>query len=226
MDTPASAPAEDLLRSMRLLAARGLNVGAAGNASVRTRGGLLITPSAVPVERLSTTAMVLLDADGTVLEPSGGRPSSEWRMHRDIYAARPEVGAVVHTHSPHATGVACARRDLPPFHYMVARLGGSDVRCARYATFGTQALSDAAIEALVGRRACLLANHGQVALGGDLEEALATAFELESLAQQFLLALAAGDPVLLSAAEMGEALERFGGYRPGLIDTGGPAAGN
>jgi L-fuculose-phosphate aldolase len=213
-----TTPALALLQAMRLLGERGLNVGAAGNASVRAAEGLLITPSAVPVERLAPGLMVRLGAQGEVLAPAGVRPSSEWRLHRDIYAARPEVGAIVHTHSPAATGIACARRDIPPFHYMVARLGGSDVRCGRYATFGTQALSDAAVAALAGRRACLLANHGQVALGRDLTEALATALELEALAEHYLLALAAGGPVLLSAAEMEEALARFADYRPGLIE--------
>jgi L-fuculose-phosphate aldolase len=216
-----TTPALALLQAMRLLGERGLNVGAAGNASVRAAEGLLITPSAVPVEQLSPGLMVRLGAQGEVLTPAGGRPSSEWRLHRDIYAARPEVGAIVHTHSPAATGIACARRDIPPFHYMVARLGGSDVRCGRYATFGTQALSDAAVAALAGRRACLLANHGQVALGRDLTEALATALELEALAEHYLLALAAGGAVLLSAAEMEEALARFADYRPGLIEPAG-----
>jgi len=211
------AAAEELLRSMRILVERGLNVGAAGNASIRIPDGLLVTPSAVPAERLAPELMVHLDQQGEVLAPLGGRPSSEWRMHRDIYAARPEVGAIVHTHSPAATGVACTRQDIPAFHYMVARLGGSDVRCGSYATFGTQALSDAALAALAGRRACLLANHGQVALGRDLPEALATALELEALAQHFLFALAAGGPVLLTAAEMAEALARFTDYRPGLL---------
>jgi L-fuculose-phosphate aldolase len=211
--------AESLLQAMRVLGERGLNVGAAGNASVRCGEGLLITPSAVPAERLTAAAMVQLDGDGTVVEPAGARPSSEWRMHRDIYLARPEVGAIVHTHSPCATGLACARREIPPFHYMVARLGGGNVRCSAYATFGTQALSDAALVALAGRRGCLLANHGQIALGRDLEEALATALEIETLAQHFLHALAAGGPVLLSADEMQEAIERFASYRPGLIEA-------
>jgi L-fuculose-phosphate aldolase len=213
--------AQALLQAMQVLGERGLNVGAAGNASVRLADGLLITPSAVPAERLTAAAMVRLDADGVVIGAATCQPSSEWRMHRDIYRARPEVGAVVHTHSPCATGVACARRDIPPFHYMVARIGGRDVRCSRYATFGTQALSDAAVEALLGRRACLLANHGQIAIGRDLAEALATALEVEALAQQFLHALTAGGPVLLTEAEMHEALERFRSYRPGLIAADG-----
>lgn len=207
--------ASALVSTMQMLAERGLNTGAAGNASVRLDHGLLITPSAVPAAQLTSTAMVELDWSGS---PRGTlRPSSEWQLHRDIYRARPEVGAVVHTHSPYATAVACTRRSIPPFHYMVARLGGPDVRCGDYATFGTAALSAMTVAALEGRRGCLLANHGQVAVGRDLDEALATALELETLAQHYLLAVAAGGPVLLTPVEMDAALERFKDYRPGLV---------
>ena len=160
--------------------------------------------------RLAPATLVSLDAAGEALSP--GRPSSEWRIHRDIYAARAEVAAIVHTHSPHATALACLRRDLPAFHYMVAIAGGSDVRCAPYALFGTEALSAAALEALDDRKACLLANHGLIALGADLEEAVAIAEEIEALCGQFLAACETGEPVLLTRDEMAAVIARFESY--------------
>jgi L-fuculose-phosphate aldolase len=153
-----------------------------------------------------------LDGEGRYPNP---RPSSEWRFHRDIYAACPQARAVVHAHSPFAVALACLRRDIPPFHYMVAMAGGKDIRCAAYATFGTQALSDAIIAALQGRRACLMANHGLVAWGTTLDRALALAMEVEALCGQYLRACQAGAPVLLTDAEMAEVQERFKGYGAG-----------
>ncbi len=144
----------------------------------------------------------------------GLEPSSEWRFHRDIYAVRPEFAAIVHTHSPHATALACHGRGIPAFHYMVAVAGGADIRCAPYATFGTQALSDYAVAALAGRRACLLAHHGVVACGQSLDQALALAIEVEHLARVYLAALALGEPPRLDAAEMERVLERFQHYGP------------
>lgn len=189
----------------------GLNRGTSGNLSVRVPGGLLVTPTGIPYERLRATEVVLLDADGTPA-PGQLRPSSEWRFHRDVLAARPDVAAIVHTHSPHATALACLGEDLPAFHYMVAAAGGADVRCAAYATFGTQALSDAVLAALTDRRACLMANHGALAVGADLDGALALAHEVEALCQQYLLARAAGRPTLLDAAEMRNVAARFADY--------------
>lgn len=201
-----------LAQAARATQALGLNPGTAGNLSVRVRGGLLVTPSAVPYDALTPARMVYLDADGHPA-PGQSRPSSEWRFHHDILAARPDVHAIVHTHSPHATALACLREDLPAFHYMVAAAGGDSVRCAPYATFGTQALSDAVLEALCDRRACLLANHGVIALGDNLAGALALALEVEALCQQYLLARTAGAPVLLDAAEMQRVQRRFVDYR-------------
>jgi ribulose-5-phosphate 4-epimerase/fuculose-1-phosphate aldolase len=164
--------------------AAGINANRAGNVSVRCmRGatpGLLITPTGVAYDQLAPDDLVFLRlTDGRPL----GRlaPSSEWRFHRDILRQRPEFGAIVHTHSPAATALACHGRGLPAFHYMVAVAGGHDVRCAPYATFGTQALSDHAVAALAGRRACLLAHHGVIACGATLEAALALAVEIEHL---------------------------------------------
>jgi len=188
----------------------GLNQGSSGNVSVRSHAGFLITPSGQAMAALTAADMVAMGMDGAVLE--AGRPSSEWRFHRDIYAAFPEAAAVVHAHSPFAVALACLRRDIPPFHYMVAMAGGMDIRCAAYATFGTQALSDAVLAALQDRRACLMANHGLLAWGRNLPAALALAQEVEALCGQYLRACQVGEPVLLSEAEMREVLEKFKDY--------------
>ncbi len=190
--------------------ATGLNQGTSGNVSARSPEGFLITPSGRDMTQLGATDMVPLDMEGRA--PEGLRPSSEWRFHRDIYAAFAEAGAIVHAHSPFAVALACLRRDIPPFHYMVAMAGGADIRCARYATFGTQALSEAVLEALRDRRACLMANHGLVAWGRSLPGALALALEVEALCGQYLRCLQAGEPVLLNDAEMAEVLEKFKDY--------------
>lgn len=191
--------------------ALGINQGSAGNISVRVEGGLLITPSGMPYDRLAPDDIVFMAPDGAV-PPGQKNPSSEWRFHLDILNARGEAGAVVHTHAMFATTLACLHREIPAFHYMVAVAGGDSIRCAPYATFGTQALSDHALEALLGRRACLLANHGMIALGATLPKALALAVEVETLAAQYWRALQAGEPVLLSANEMEHVLEKFQTY--------------
>jgi L-fuculose-phosphate aldolase len=162
-------------------------------------------------EAMKPEDIVFMTADGSV-PPGQPKPSSEWRFHRDILGARPEIGAVVHTHANFATSLACLGRDIPAFHYMVAVAGGDSIRCAPYATFGTQALSDHALRALEDRRACLLANHGMIALGDSLEKALALAVEVETLAAQYWRALQLGDPILLSADEMQRVLEKFKSY--------------
>ncbi len=211
----------------------GLNRGKSGNASLRWhRGaaeGMLITPSGLPYARtdIDDIAWVALEQDrgaaddDTTLSPPSrfdGRraPSSEWRMHRDLYLSQPEAGAVVHVHSPFATSLACLPRiqkeGIPAFHYMIAVAGGSDIRCAAYATFGSQRLSQAAMAALGGRRACLLANHGQIAFGVDLEAALALALEVENLSQQYWQALQIGEPAILDEAEMARVMRAFARY--------------
>jgi L-fuculose-phosphate aldolase len=141
-----------------------------------------------------------------------GKPSSEWHFHLDLLKNRPELNAIVHTHSPHATALACLREDLPAFHYMIAIAGGDSVRCAPYALFGTEALSAHAVNAMKDRKACLLANHGLIAAGRDLDEAMAVATEIESLCQQYLLARQTGQPVLLSSEEMLAVIDRFRSY--------------
>jgi L-fuculose-phosphate aldolase len=206
---------EIALRSQMVAAARqlsdlGLNRGATGNVSARNGGHWLVTPSGVPADELSAEVMVTMGFDGLVL--GAGKPSSEWRFHRDILLARPEVGGIVHTHSRYATVLACLHREIPAFHYMIAMAGGDSIRCAPYALFGTQTLSDHAVKALTGRRACLLGNHGMIALGADLADALALAVEVESLCEQYWSALQLGQPQLLSAEQMAEVIEKFKGY--------------
>lgn len=204
-----------LLRVMRGSVQLGLNTGSAGNAGVRLGGGLLVTPTGIAPADLKPADMVALDFSGKVRRRGRAplrKPSSEWRFHADILKERPEFGAVFHAHPPHATALACLRKPIPAFHYMVAVAGGADIRCAAYATFGTSELSRNALRALDGRAACLLANHGLIACGADPDGALALAGEVETLARQYLLALSAGTPRILPAAEMRRVLKRFRTY--------------
>lgn len=201
-----------VIDTARAMSAAGLNHGTSGNVSARHGDGFLITPSGVPNEALRVGDIVAMSADGTA--PPGARPSSEWRFHRDIYAARPEVGAIVHAHPTYATAFAICREDLPAAHYMIAAAGGPTIRCSAYATFGTQALSDAALAALDGRLACLLANHGLIALGPTLARALWLAVEVEVLARQYAVARTLGTPVILGDDEIAVNVEKFRGYGP------------
>lgn len=189
----------------------GINQGTSGNVSARVAGGLLITPSGVPYEILEATDVVAMDLSG---RPAAGsrRPSSEWRFHLDLYRAREDIHAIVHAHPRHCTALACHGIGIPAFHYMVAAAGGRDIRCAAYATFGTQALSDAVVEAMVDRRACLLGNHGMIAAGRSLDRALALAVEVESLAAQYIAARILGEPRHLDEMEMNRVLEKFRDY--------------
>lgn len=188
----------------------GLNVGTAGNASVRAGKGYLITPTGMDYACLKPADVVTMDFDGGA---KGRRaPSSEWPFHGDILAKRAEFGAVLHAHPPHATALACLGKPIPAFHYMVAVAGGADIRCAPYATFGTKALSRHALKALEDRRACLLANHGMIACGRDLDAAFALAVEVENLARQYVLALSAGKPRILPPREMTKVIALFKDY--------------
>ena len=199
-----------VIATARQMNALGINRGKSGNVSVRIDGGFLVTPSGLPYAETSPNDIVAVDEDGVA---TGSRaPSSEWRFHRDIYAARGEARAIVHTHSPFATTLACLDRGIPPFHYMIAVAGGTDIRCAPYATFGTQTLSDHAVRALDGRNACLLAHHGMIAIGQALPATLALAVEVETLAEMYWRALQIGEPELLDDEEMARVLERFKGY--------------
>jgi L-fuculose-phosphate aldolase len=203
-----------LIETACRMAPANLNRGSAGNLSVRTRenglGGYLITPSGMDYEVLVPEDIVFMRLDGT---PDGRRkPSSEWRFHHDIYAARPDAGAILHAHSPFATSLACLRRDIPPFHYMIARFGGDTIRCADYATFGSQALSDNALTALRDRCACLLANHGLLVFGKTLAQLFALAVEFEALCEQYWRACQLGQPVLLDPDEMATVQAKFASY--------------
>ena len=199
-----------MVAAARQLSSQGLNRGATGNISVRCGAAFLVTPSGVPAEDLTPEAMVAMDFSGANLGP--GKPSSEWRFHRDILAARPEIGAVVHTHARFATALACLQRELPAFHYMIAVAGGDSIRCTPYAIFGSQELSDLALQALEDRKTCLLGNHGMIALGVDLADALAIAVEVESLCEQYWTALQLGQPNILTASQMQAVLQKFKGY--------------
>ena len=211
-DTTISAR-HSLINTARTMAARGLAAGTSGNVSMRVEGGVLITPSAVPYDELTQDMIPLLYPDGRF--EGAFRPSSEWRFHLDIYLARPEVGGVVHHHAPYTTALSMARREIPACHYMIARFGGAPIRCADYALFGTADLSTKVLQALEGRTACLMANHGGLATGRDAASALAAATELEVLAQQYLLSLQAGGPTLLSEQEIKDAIAQFAtAYRP------------
>jgi len=208
---------EAVIATAREMNALGINRGKSGNVSARWRkaqfDGYVITPSGMPYASIKPADIVAMPCDGETAAPARRRrPSSEWRFHRDIYRARPDAAAIVHTHSPFATSLACLRRGIPAFHYMVAVAGGEDIRCAPYATFGTQALSDHAVAALAGRRACLLANHGMIAIGASLAAALALAVEVETLAEMYWRARQLGEPVLLSDDEMNVVLEKFKTY--------------
>lgn len=204
-----------LLEAVRRMAGLGLNEGTAGNLGLRVDEGLLVTPSALAYDAMTSEDMVLLDWEGAVLEaPDARRPTSEWRFHRDILASRTEFGAVVHCHSPYATTIACLGQSIPAVHYMVAVAGGNDIRCAPYSTFGEPQLSEAALMALEGRKACLLAHHGQIACGETLDKALDLACEVESLAALYWRLLQLGEPAVLGATEMSRVLEKFRGYKP------------
>ena len=195
----------------------GLNPGTAGNISVRHGDSMLISPSGVPYEQLEPediVGMTLTGEYGSYTAAGSNVPSSEWRFHLDIMRARPDVGAIVHTHSLYATVLACARKDIPPVHYMIAAAGGPSIRCGRYATFGTAELSQAALEALEDRNCCILANHGMIATGPNLAKAQWLAVELETIAKQYYLTLCIGGPVLLGEAEIAQVKERFKGYGP------------
>lgn len=195
----------------RVLVDSGLNKGTSGNCSVRDgRSSFLITPSGVPVNEIAPQLIVSMDISGVV--EGAGVPSSEWRFHRDIYLARSEVNAIVHVHSPFATAFSCLGNDLPPFHYMIAVAGGGTIRCAPYQLFGTQELSDVAIKALLDRKACFLANHGMIAVGENLDKALAIAVEVESLCQQYIYATQLGKPNILSKTQIKDVIEKFKGY--------------
>jgi L-fuculose-phosphate aldolase len=223
---------EDLRRQMvdtcRKMNSSGINQGTAGNLSVRVPEGFLITPSSLAYDIMQPDDLVEMAFDGTY---DGRRPSSEWRFHRDILKKRTDIDVVLHCHSVYATTLACHHKVIPAFHYMVGIAGGTTIRCAKYATFGTQALSDHALEALDGQLACLLGQHGQISLGKTLDSALWMATEIETISRLYVQALTLGDPPVLDDAEMARVIEQmrkmsygFGPEPEGVNDVARPRA--
>lgn len=208
--TDSTALRQALIAAARRLVREGLTRNTTGNISHRVTGGLLVTPTGMVYDDLEPEDIVFIDQEGRA---QGRRlPSSEWRMHFDILAARPEAVVVLHAHAPFCTSLACLRLGIPSFHYMVAVLGGADIRCAPYATFGTEALSSLAVTALEGRKGCLLANHGMVTVAPGFDEAFRLGIELETLAEMYWRARQIGEPVLLDAQEMAVVVEKFRTY--------------
>jgi len=199
-----------LIETAVAMNAGGINCGTSGNLSVRTDSGYLITPSGMNYKQLLPDDIVAMNLKGEWDGPNP--PSSEWRIHRDIYRQREDALAILHAHPTFCATLACLGKPIPAFHYMVAVAGGKDIRCSPYATFGTQTLSDHVLAALEDRKACLMANHGVVCLGGDLPGALALAVEVEQLAQVYYQCLVAGEPTILDDDEMERVLEKFKGY--------------
>ncbi len=201
---------EQLIETAVAMNSSGINRGASGNLSVRTVDGFLITPSAMNYSELTPGDIAAMSLEGE--RGDSIKPSSEWRFHRDIYCQRTDAGAILHAHPVFCATLACLGKSIPAFHYMVAAAGGRDIRCAAYATFGTQELSDHVLAAMTDRKACLMANHGLLCLERDLPRALALAIEIEQLAQVYHQCLAVGEPVVLDDEEMKRVLEKFQHY--------------
>lgn len=214
--------AHEVIDTARAMNGRGINNGVAGNVSVRFGHDVLVTPSSVPYHQLTPDDVVRIRPDGSWDVRNDRRPSSEWRFHVDVLAARIDIDAVVHAHPIHATALACHGRGIDSFHYMVGIAGGRNIRCAPYATFGTEELSANVVEALVDRRACLMANHGMLAIGRTLGQALDLAVEVEVLASQYLAALAIGEPITLTHDQMTAVLDKMNagpGYGSAAADS-------
>jgi L-fuculose-phosphate aldolase len=204
---------EAIIAKCQWMNASGLNQGTSGNISARYKDRMLITPSATPYDATKPEMIASMALDDSYGEWSGPlQPSTEWRFHLDIMRARPDVGGIVHTHSTYATVLAIARKPIPACHYMMAAFGGTDIRCAGYARYGTAELSELALQALEGRNGCLLANHGMIAVGANLDKAMWLAVELETIARQYYLSLALGQPVILSDEEIAETARGFSTY--------------
>lgn len=214
MTTDETSLREQAVAAMRRLDRLGLNRGSTGNLSLRCErdgaGGMLITPTGISADELVPEALVWMGIDGRVA--GEWQPSSEWQLHQAVLARRADVHAVVHTHSVNATALACLQRELPPFHYMVAVCGAASVPCTPYHPFGSAALSAATAEGLSDRNACLLGQHGLVATGPTLAQAMKIAVEIEALCEVYLKALAVAEPARLSAEQMAEVLDQFSRY--------------
>ena len=204
--------AEQIIKYANMLNSEKLSTLRSGNVSLRYKNGFLITPSGVKYSLLKVDDIVFVSLDGK-FEEKKMKPSSEWRFHKDIYLNKKEANAIVHAHSTHATAVSTHGKSIPAFHYMVALAGGNDIKCADYATFGTEELSQNIIKALENRKACLMSNHGQVAFEKNLNKAFALAQEIENICQQYINALKIGKPKILSDDEMIKILEQIKNYK-------------
>lgn len=202
---------KEVVATVRAMSASGLSPGRSGNVSARLGEGMLITPSGLAYDVMEAGDIVHVAADGSVA-PGQRLPSTEWHFHFAAYRARSDMSAIVHTHSLHATVLACAGKSIPAFHYMVAVAGGSDIPLVPYATFGTPELAEHVAAGLKFRKACLMAHHGQVAMGVTLGAALELAHDVEVLAEQYCKVLALGPPVLLPETEMAVVLQKFLSY--------------
>ncbi len=208
--SPETAARREVIDTAREMSRRGLSPGRSGNVSRRWRDGMLITPTGIAYDLIAPADVVFVDPAGNA--QGRRKPSSEWRFHLTAYAARPDIGAIVHAHSLHAVVIACTGNPIPAFHYMVAIAGGDDIPCVPYATFGTDVLAGYVAAGLAKRNACLMAHHGQIAVGTSLAGALELAAEVEVLAEQYYKVSTLGRPAILSSAEMAEVIERFRGY--------------
>jgi len=206
--------AVQIIKYANMLNSEKLSTLRSGNVSLRYKNGFLITPSGVKYSLLKEDDIVFVSLEGK-FDETKNKPSSEWRFHKDIYSSKNEANAIVHAHSTHATAVSAHNKDVPAFHYMVALAGGNDLKCAKYATFGTQELSDNIINALKNRKACLMSNHGQVAFGDNLEQAFELAQEVENICHQYINAIKIGEPKILSSSEMDVILEKVKNYKKG-----------
>ena len=209
---------EEIIKFAQKLNSTNLSPLRSGNISLKAQNnneeGFLITPSGKKYDSLKADDIVFVSLEGRYDE-KGLQPSSEWRFHKDIYLKKADAKAVVHAHSPHATAVSAHNKDIPAFHYMIALAGGDNIKCAKYATFGTQELSDNIIKALENRKACLMSNHGQVAFGENLSKAFELAQELENICHQYIIALKLGEPTNLTFAEMQKILDKVKNYKSG-----------
>ena len=207
---------EEIIKFAQKLNSTNLSPLRSGNISLKAQNnneeGFLITPSGKKYHSLKADDIVFVSLEGRYDE-KGLQPSSEWRFHKDIYLKKADAKAVVHAHSPHATAVSAHNKDIPAFHYMIALAGGENIKCAKYATFGTQELSDNIIEALENRKACLMSNHGQVAFEKSLDKAFELAQEIENICHQYINALKIGVPKILSNNEMNKILGQIKNYK-------------
>lgn len=216
---------KEIVETCLWMNASGINQGTSGNVSARSDEAMLITPTGLPYDEMKPQDIASMPLEGEYGSWGGPlKPSSEWRFHLDIMRARPDVGAIVHTHSTYCTTLAIANKDIPAVHYMIAAAGGPSIRCAPYATYGTKELSDNAVQALEGRNCCLLANHGMIACGPDLGKARWLAMEFETIAKQYYLSLSIGGPVLLPDEEIWKVVELFKGYGPRSREQAGEEA--